>query len=347
MSRNPTRTTNRLHFADLAPQRFEDLCLGLIYGLLPWSDIRHYGRVGSDKGIDILARESLEDESERTWFVQCRRYKRAPKKTLTTAIDDTLAKLGTRPDVLLVIVSCDVSRQAQEGFDEHAHLRGIARAILWTESVLEAKLYAERRDLLFSYFGVSMAAESRSREWTLKRGIAMKRQVMRELMRPVDDPRRALRNPSERFVNSRMVIHSVDDSSYPRGDDVGAGISGWFRIEPFDLYHNGIEFALNIEYALLDRHGNWATVPYDYPAPDEGFAKVKVWHIGCLPFRNIVAIDTLGDEYYNEPHIYCRFSEGGEPYEEFRYRLCDESSFPAQLEAERRLPLEELAKVVK
>lgn len=51
---HPTKTTNRLHFTDLEPLRFEDLCLNIIQRQKDWKDIRHYGRSGSDEGIDIL-----------------------------------------------------------------------------------------------------------------------------------------------------------------------------------------------------------------------------------------------------------------------------------------------------
>src|SRR4051812_31319805 len=78
----PTRTTNRIVFTHLAHERFEDLCLAMVYPLHPWIDIRHYGRSGGDGGVDILAEEGLEDGKNRQWYVQCRRYKTASKSTL-------------------------------------------------------------------------------------------------------------------------------------------------------------------------------------------------------------------------------------------------------------------------
>jgi len=58
MTIKTTKTTNRLHFTDLDPIRFEDFCLALIFPLHPWANIRHYGRLGDDGGIDIYAKES-------------------------------------------------------------------------------------------------------------------------------------------------------------------------------------------------------------------------------------------------------------------------------------------------
>lgn len=160
MSAKPTKTTNPIHFTDLEPTRFEDLCLALIFPLHPWTDIRHYGRSGGDEGVDIFAKERMEDGVARDWFVQCRRYKFATKSTLKTAVDDALEKAEHSPDVLLVVVACDVSRTAHDAYIEYASKRGVKTPLLWTASIIEAQLYAERRDLLFSFFGISEAAGS-------------------------------------------------------------------------------------------------------------------------------------------------------------------------------------------
>jgi hypothetical protein len=37
--------------------------------------------------------------------------------------------------------------------------------------------------------------------------------------------------------------------------------------------------------------------------------------------RNIRHYDLRGDEYYNEPHLYCEFADNGEPYESRGYAL--------------------------
>jgi len=343
MTAKPSRTTNRLHFTDLDPARFEDLCLGLIYTLRPWSDVRHYGRLGGDGGVDILATEPLENAAERTWFVQCRRYRRASRRELLRAVDDALEKAERAPDVLVVVIACDVSRAAHEAFTAHARSKGVGLPLVWSQSVLEATLYAERRDLLFSYFGVSMASDSRAREQTVRRNIELKRRIIAELTQAID-PEVLLIRPEKRFHSSRAIIHSIDDSSYPSVESRETGISSWFRLQFFDLYHNGVEFALGIEYALLDREDHWTVIPHGYEVPSDEFQKVKVWHTGCIPFRNIVEIDTIGDEYYSEPHLYCRFADGGEPYEEFRYRLCVDGRYPHRLDPELRRPLEEMSR---
>src|ERR1700677_3188777 len=107
MPPKPSLTTNRLHFEDLAPERFEDLCLGLVHPLHPWVELRHPGRQGADAGVDIFAKERVEDGVERVWLIQCRRSSRAAQKVLKKAVDDALAKVQSPPDVLLVVVACN------------------------------------------------------------------------------------------------------------------------------------------------------------------------------------------------------------------------------------------------
>ena len=52
-----TRTTNKLHFEDLAPHRFEDLAYEVLYRKREWSRIENWGRSGSDGGIDVYCEE--------------------------------------------------------------------------------------------------------------------------------------------------------------------------------------------------------------------------------------------------------------------------------------------------
>lgn len=328
-----TTTINRLHFGDLDPMRFEDLCLALIYGLHPWLDIRHYGRSGSENGVDIYARERLEDGAEREWLVQCRRYKKATKATFKKAVDDALAQAQKAPDVLLVVVACDVSRTAHESYDTYASKRGIATPLLWTASVIEARLHAERRDLLFTYFGISEAREARYRVATISRNIAIKKRLRKELLKDPSevDPQKVLKRPHEKFRVSDVIIHSVDDESYPDADVNGTGISGWFALEIWDFYHNGLEFIFEIEYGVVDDSGRWSIIDHDETYDQSKYGRIKLLNLARIPYRNIVDFDALGDEYYAAPHIYCRFANGGTPYEGFR-RVLEDDNYPRPMD---------------
>jgi hypothetical protein len=324
MSVKPTQTTNRLHFTDLAPIRFEDLCLAIVFPLYPWLDIQHHGRLGSDGGVDIVASQELEDHSTRTWFVQCRRYSKATKATLRKAVDDALSRAASTPDVLLVILACDVRREANEEYKSYALGRGVVVPMLWTASLLEARLSGERKDLLFSYFGISGAQRARSKEWATRRNFAMKRRVGRELIKASLTAEDREVGPWGKFIDSEAYIHSVDDTSYPEREQASVGIDGWFKARFCDLYFNGIEFFLGgAESAAVDPRGRWAIVPYEEQVKEETLTEMRVFRVGRLPYRNIVEIDPSGDEHYSYPHIYCLFADAGMPWERFIYRYAE------------------------
>ncbi|MHC1782323.1 MAG: restriction endonuclease [Anaerolineaceae bacterium] len=314
-----TKTTNRLHFTDLEPFRFEDLCLNLIYPLKPWLDIRHYGRTGGDEGIDIFGQEKLENGSIRRWFIQCRRYKKATKSSLFRAVNDTLRNSLSLPDVLLVIVACDVRRKSHEDFIEYAKQKGVSQPILWTQSILEAKLFSERKDLLFAYFGLSDVLQIRQQESTIQHNLQLKKRMRIELQKESYDPDVILWQPYLRFMNSKFVIHSIDDSTYPNVIENSVGLSSWFVVEPYDFYFNGIEVVLGMIEVLIDNDGRWAQYKIDETYDGQKYTKINVFHIGRIPYKNIIEYDNEGDEYYRSPHIYCNFADEGTPYESFRF----------------------------
>lgn len=64
------------------------------------------------------------------------------------------------------------------------HVNTVSRSRYWSAATLEAYLYSNRRDLLFAFFGISLAGESRSHETTIKRNIAMKRRIAKEFIDP-------------------------------------------------------------------------------------------------------------------------------------------------------------------
>ena len=340
MSR-PPRTTHRIRFEDLDPRRFEDLCLAIIHPLYPWLDIRHYGRAGSDGGVDILARERLEDGAKREWRVQCRRYSKATAVTLKTAVSDALADASIVPDVLLVVVACDVSKRAHEAYQSYAAARGIATPLLWTAATLEARLYSERPDLLFTYFDVSTSMEARSTESAVIRNIAMKKRLRRELFRvPAQiDWQQARRRPPEKFVASEIIVHSVDDTSYPTLGSRRDRISGWFKLELWDFYFNGLEFVIWLDLGVVDTRGGWAVIEPNQTFDASQYRETKMLRLARIPYSSIVEIDMEGDEYYSQPHLYCRFANGGQPYEGFR-RVSLEAEFPRSLHPAKEIRLE-------
>jgi len=156
------------------------------------------------------------------------------------------------------------------------------------------------------------------------------------------------RGPQYRkFRETEFIVRRLDDSTYP-GSDPNPGISGWFKLEVFDFYFNGIEGILNIEYVLMsDETGDWSPLSSDQgdkPFPD-GFHRVKVFKTGKIPWRNIRHYDLRGDEYYPFPHLYCLYADEGMPYEGFRYYvITEDDSYHFPLRTETQIELAELLK---
>ena len=140
-------------------------------------------------------------------------------------------------------------------------------------------------------------------------------------------------HPYAKFRISNVVIRSLDDRVYPEIDET-PGISSWFRLEPFDFYHNGLEVILNLRHGVIDSAGRWDFVEYGVEVDAELFREIKVWVIGQIPFHFIRAYDLDGDEHYRDPHLYCLYGDHGQPYEAIRYAICtdgDEYDWPLDI----------------
>lgn len=107
-------------------------------------------------------------------------------------------------------------------------------------------------------------------------------------------------------------------------------------MELYDFYHNGLEGVLTIRLGAIDDQGQWAVHTYGQALPGPKFRSVKLWHIGRIPWRNIVDYDLQGDEYYPMPHVYCVYADVGTPYETLRCTGLDEE-YLTELRPERQI----------
>jgi hypothetical protein len=267
----------------------------------------------------------LENGAGRTWSIQCRRYKAASAAVLKSAIDEVLRSGNPTPDVLVVAVACDVQRKAHETFERYALSKGVGQAVLWSASVLEARLRAERRDLLFAFFGLAAPRETRERERRITRNIALKRRMHADLLEKPGVPLKKFGEPWHHFRHHTFLVRSIDDSAYPEIDTTLSGISSWFKLEVYDFYHNGLEFILDIRYVQIGSDLRWRLVSHEEHRGDPRPEWTKVWVLGQVPYRNIIDYDMIGDEYYGEPHLFCVFADGGTPYEGRRYVIISDS----------------------
>ena len=156
----PTRTTNRLHFEDLEPHRFEDMAYEILFRQQDWSRIDNWGRSGLDDGIDIYC----EDIKGQKWFCQCKRYKTITNEQVRTIVDKIVAyNNNTQGGIVLLIIACNLSKSTNAFFERYAIEKGFEEAKVWSSTTLEASLYHRNKDLLEKYFGYSDEEQKKKR----------------------------------------------------------------------------------------------------------------------------------------------------------------------------------------
>ena len=236
------RTYHELPFNTLDPARFETLILGMVYRMTRWEGIRHYGESGGDDGIDIAAIETLENDKMRTWHFQCKRYDKINAKQMCKIIDSYIEKNPTLPDRYVLAIGCGISKKADDDFNKYAMSKGFQSVIIWTKSEIEAMLYADYHDLLFAYFGINLSSQRNKSVSSLRRNITLKKRMRKDFIDP-DKIREARekKDSSLKFVSRKIIMHSIDDRTYPNGaEDESEVRQRWCRVTPYDFYHNGL-----------------------------------------------------------------------------------------------------------
>lgn len=320
----PTKTTNRIHFSDLDPQRFEDLCVNLVYRLTKWKKINHFGRTGNDEGIDILTVEN----DDKVWYIQCKRYAKINQSELKKIVDKVLIN-NPIPYKLLIMVSCDISKDNIKYIQEYSTIKNIKEVEIWTSSILEAKLYGEFPDLLFTFFGLGTRERAKSDEVKIRYSLRMEKKVLKGLIdeRKITNtksPILYMYEPFWKFVNEKALIRSISDKTYPEYISLANGVQPWFQAFFYDMYHDGIEFWLSVGVGadvIMDKDGFWEPVSHrDEKVKNPAYKLLRAEQIGRIPFSSIIDISTDGDNYNPIPHIYCKFEHNGMPFNEIYYR---------------------------
>jgi hypothetical protein len=323
-----TRTTNQLHFSDLNPLRFEDLCVAILHRLTQWKELNHFGRTGKDEGVDIHGVESSEGV-EKHWLVQCKRWQRISKKDIENIFFSI--SFDKVPDKFLLVIACNISKETYNFFKSKCEKLGIKDSEIWSASNLESMLYKDYTDLLFVYFGLNLNKKKADSATKVKHKLRMEKKMMKDFLSHeyIEDSKnweRMQYEPFTKFISQSVYIRSVDDETYPEViDDDSTLISPWFKTPIFDFYHNGIDLWLNAamgQKAIIDENGFWELLEnYDDPRQnDPKFKCHRVHIIGRVPFTSIVDYKLDGDEYSSEPHIFCKFEHDRTPYEKIYYR---------------------------
>lgn len=319
-----TRTINKPHFDDLDATRFEMLVMNMVYRMRRWEHIEHFGAAGSDDGIDIQAVEVLENGKEVTHHYQCKRYEKITAADLKKIVIDYCKNNTDRPDYYYIVCGCSVSKKANDSFLKECSKNNFKTAIIWTASNLEAMLYADYHDLLFTFFGINLSDEYNNRVTAIRRNIALKKRMYKGFqktdMLKTEDPHKISKEPWRKFRKSDMLIRSIYDKSYPEVDESDKYKTGWYKAEVFDWYHNGLmvfAFPYSVD-AIVKIEKSLAIVDPENPDNYET-VEIRLWKIGCIPFENIIDYDLDGDEFYRFPHLYCDFINGFDPYEKIVY----------------------------
>ena len=306
-----TRTFGKLHFDDLDPRRFEDLCLSIIYRMRRWEKIENFGRTGKDDAIDINAVERLENGKRDVWHFQCKRYEKLKVSDIRAIIKDYCSRNADRPDYYFIIAGCDVSKTVRDCLLNESEKNGFKTVGIWAASELEAKLYAEHHDLLFAFFGVNMSDDRNNRIGSIRRNVALKKRMQRDFKKEkyTDDEIKAIRSGDyfRKFKHSCVLVRSIYDKSYPDNSLLDEPGTGHFRAEVFNWYHNGLMVRCN-PYAVQ------AKVRYADSVKEQ-----KLETVGCIPYENIIEYDMDGDEFNNYPHLYCDFMGTDNPFEAIKY----------------------------
>ena len=315
-----TRTTGPLHFGDLDPLRFEDLCLSIVYRMRRWLSLDHLGRLGSDEGVDIRACEQLENGKKNVHHFQCKRYAKITKTDLKKIVKEYSEKNLDKADYYYLVTGCNVSKSNIDYFNKLCDDNGFKHVALWTSSVLEAMLYSNYHDLLFAFFGVNMTTKRNDRIDSIRRNIDLKHKMHADFYKSSEelrrDPKDLMGRPWRKYKYPKVLIRSIYDTKYPDNPRLdGNYIEGYFKAEVYDFYHNGLQVfgipnGINAKVKIKELHGI---------VEREVIREMQLYIVECIPFENIIAYDLDGDEYYRCPHLYCDFPNGSDPFAETCY----------------------------
>ncbi len=315
-----TRTINQLHFEDLDAIRFEELILSMVYRMRRWEKLDHFGKKGSDDGIDIRAVELLENGKENIYYFQCKRYLKISNSQLKHIVDDYLSKNSLIPEYYVLVLSCPMTKKQIEYFEKYCTEKAFKAVLIWTSSIIETKLYTDYQDLLFAYFGINLTVERNQLTGSIRRNIALKNRMKKDFLKPAECKNREeimerIKNPYLKFIHSKVLIRSIYDKAYPGENTLMENnYTGYYKAEVYDFYHNGLLVRAYPYARDIKRKVQNVDNTEDYDLVEE-----RVEILGGIPFENIIEYDIDGDEYYLYPHIFCDFTNVTDPYEKIQY----------------------------
>lgn len=341
MSAKSPNTRRRLLLDSLESVRLADLCGSLLFPAASWLWVERMPE--GSTGPDFRGSEAVAQGVQHSWWIRILRDRRR-MKSIADIADEAIQSEAAAPDVLLVVLTFDVSDASVEALRDRAGTLGIRRVIVWSRSTIERVLHEERPDLLFAYFGVSIHRRWNQKVRALRRRVLLKKRLAADLLKDVADRDVSPAHPFEKFRFAKILLRSVDDESYPTAGATLGASRGWMEVATYDFYHDGIEVILGTVDVVIDENGYWAPIRARLAYDEKRFRSIRAFEIGRIPFEQIADHDVAGDEYYREPHLFCIFAAAGTPFAAYRYASVED---PFRVMLSPKMMLEEGPEMVK
>jgi hypothetical protein len=336
-----TRTFGQIHFEDLDPKRFEDLVRQLIYDFKDWQSIEATGRGGADDGFDIRAYEKnyrttevLEESEEDSslhpmngelWMIQCKREQEIGptriKKIIAENINRTLPPYG-----YILAASANISKKTYDAFREELQQLGVMEFYLWGKASLEDMLFMPKNDrILFTFFGLSMTTQRRSRTTEMRASIIVKNKLQILL-------------GTGTGLFKPLLLRDIKDESYPYEQDYRDfdAFPRWKTYTAIEEHPLGFVFQVQEYFAYIDvkkKEYDFTTFinscdqePEDYDEQQEQYKKrlavvnfqeslprarnADYYAVGLLKYKDMALVDAKGDSWNECIHIFTDFIKG-------------------------------------
>ncbi|WP_289288749.1 restriction endonuclease [uncultured Muribaculum sp.] len=306
---NPSVTTNRLHFEDLEPRRFEELGYQLLHRLYKWERLDHTGVCGNDGGIDMygITKDGVH------CYCQVKRYQKLSQsdiKTIYSAIVNN-NKDGIEPNSKFILIcACDLSKQVLDVAYDEGSKHGFKSVEIISRTKLESLLYNGHRTLLRTFFGIG-SKKQESNAAKIRRQARAKKYVINKLMRkdlgkiPYET---IAANPDIKFLTDKLMLLSAQSSL--AADRYGEDTTHGFAF-PIDFKDEGLELSLPLLRKVIfnSKSDTWRFNTEKFPIIGEDEYVLECQEIVILPYYNIVEIEEDGDQYYNYPILHCQTDE--------------------------------------
>ena len=299
---------------------FEDAICELFDNIKNSSTFKKFGRKGhNQKGIDIFS-------AEKNIAIQCKKKDLSRKdillkKELFDDIEKDVKKildndLKIEFDILYITSTFKDNPEIDEYCETlKKELKTDFEIIYFGWDTLQSK-FMDYNNLLQKYWPNFILIND-NKELNIKRKLHLKDKISDDFFDWINYC------PKNRKKRSRMILRSYDSDQYPNTNDPDKfGEYSWFASEIKSLYHNGMEFITDVVTIQVFDDNSW-----NFPNKNEKSSGklINVMKVGQINFSDIVEYDLKGDEYYNCPHIYCKFNFKGTPFENYYFQHLEKS----------------------